>query len=362
MNQIHQGADERLLVVDDEEYIREILCRWLRRDGYICDMAASADEAWERLDQHEYSLLLSDIGMPGRSGIELLQQVSKRFGDQLAVVMVTGQSDRQTAVRALEFGAYDYVIKPLDQNELTIRIANAVKRRKLALQSWQFQQLLEARVRSRTAQIHQREEEIAWRLIWALDGRDQGTGTHVRRIGLFAVILAEALGWDAKSVEEIKLAATMHDIGKICIPDSVLLKPGPLTVAEFTQVKRHAEAGAEILRGSSVPLLQMAAEIALTHHERWDGTGYPRGLSGKRIPEAGRIVAIVDVYDALVTDRVYRAAYPEDEALEIMRAEKGRHFDPDMFETFLEVLPQMRLLIQRDSRELDSDEELAGAA
>lgn len=332
----------RLLVVDDEPYIREVLSRWLSAYGYECDTASGADEALGSLAKVSYPLVLSDVNMPGKTGIEFLQELKERHGDEVAVIMVTGQSDRKIAIRSLELGAYDYVIKPVDETELSIRVANALQRRQLKLQSKNLQQLLEQKVRERTAQVRRREEEIAWRLIWAADSRDHTTGSHIRRIGLYAKAVAQRLGWDQRNLDDIKLAAAMHDVGKIAVPDAILLKPGPLTEQEFEVVKGHAQAGADILHGSATPLLQLAEEIALCHHEWWDGSGYPRGLVGEKIPESARIVATVDIFDALTHDRPYRDALAEEAAISIMARQRGTHLDPRIFDVFLELLPEIR--------------------
>lgn len=336
----------RILVVDDEPYIREILSRWLTEEGYRCTQAPNAGAALEALRGDAYELLISDIRMPEMSGLDLLIKVREEF-DDLAVIMVTAVDDRETAIRTLELGAFGYVIKPFDQNEVLISVANVVERRRLALVSRNYQHQLEEEVRDRTADIRVREEEISLRLVSAAEYRDEETGAHIRRMGQYAEVLASALGWSSDRVDEIRLAAPMHDIGKIGIPDSILLKPGKLTDDEFDTIKRHTTIGAGILTGSGIPLLQMAEEIAISHHEKWDGSGYPRGVTASEIPEAGRIVAVADVYDALVHDRVYRPAMPEEKALGIMREGRGQHFDETVFDCFLDILPQFRQIQER---------------
>jgi len=339
----------RVLLVDDEPYIREILSRWLVDEGYVCDQADDADSALRLLAAGDLDLMISDIRMPGRSGLELLDEARSRYPD-LAVIMLTAVDDRETAIRTLEAGAFGYVIKPFDRNELLISVVNALERRRLAILSEDYQRHLEEEVRRRTEELRLREEEIALRLVTAAEHRDAETGAHIRRIGLFSEIIARARGWDAGNAEEIRLAAPMHDVGKIGIPDHILLKPGSLTSQEFKFIERHTTMGADILAGSRVPLLRLAREIALTHHERWDWAGYPEGLSGEEIPEAGRIVAVADVYDALVHTRIYRPALPEDQALHIMHRARGRQFDPEVFDTFVDVLPELRAVRQRLGR------------
>jgi len=202
--------------------------------------------------------------------------------------------------------------------------------------------LLEREVRKRTQQIREREEEIALRLVSAADSRDDGeTGSHIRRLGLYSELMAKHLGWDQNMIDAIRIAAPMHDIGKIGIPDHILRKPGSLTKAEFEVMKQHPEIGARILSHSNSELVQMARDISLSHHERWDGSGYPSGQSGAQIAISARIVAIVDVFDALIHKRVYKSAMSIEEALDIMREQRGKHFDPELFDLFLELREQM---------------------
>lgn len=330
-----EPAASRLLVVDDEPFVRDFLARCLRQEGYECDTAESADEAWSLLQEGDYQLLLSDIRMPGTDGVQLLRRARGRFGDQLAVVMVTAVDDKDVGLETMEAGAYSYLIKPFEANEAVIHVANALERRRLTLEANRFRDLLRQEVRKA-------QEEIGWRLLAAAGWRDEETGAHIHRVGRGAQVIASEIGWDPDRVALIKLAAAMHDIGKIGIPDSILLKPGSLTADEFDLVKRHTEMGASMLSGSTNAMLRMAEEIARSHHERWDGTGYPDGLMEENIPESARIVTVIDVYDALISDRPYRQAYSEEEALEIMRDERGRQFDPRIFDAFMSVLPDIR--------------------
>ncbi|NDY41809.1 response regulator [Dissulfurirhabdus thermomarina] len=343
-------TDTTVLVVDDEPFVCDSLSRLLRTEGFTCLTAGGADEALDRLREHpEIAVVLSDIMMPGRSGIELLSDIRSRHPD-VAVIMATAVDDRETAVRALSLGAYGYMIKPFDRHEVAINILNALERRRLIQESRDYEERLEAKVEQRTRDIKRREEEIALRLVSALEYRNRETGAHVQRIGRFAAAVAGALGWPAAAVEDIRLAAPMHDVGKIGIPDAILLKPGPLTPEEFAVMERHADIGARVLGGSDIPLLQMAAEIALRHHEKWDGSGYPDGLSGGDIPESARITAVCDVYDSLVHDRVYRPALTERQALDILREGRGTHFDPRVLDCFLDLLPELRR-IREDLRD-----------
>ena len=334
-------ATARILIVDDEPHVRKVISRSLTKLGYECAMADSGEEALDVLSEREFDLLISDIMMPGMSGLDLLQVVRQQFPD-MAVIMVTAVDERATAIRSLELGAYGYMIKPFDNNELVISVVNALERRRLTLVSQAYGRRLEEEVRARTEDIRRREEEIALRLVSASEYRDEETGAHIRRIGLYVAVLAEAMGWPQEEVESIRVAGPMHDIGKIGVPDHILLKPGKLTREEFETMKTHTDIGAGILTGSDVPLLHMAMDIAQSHHEKWDGSGYPGRLVGQQIPKAARLVAAADVYDALVHDRVYRPAMPEDQALGIMQENCGTQFDPDVFECFLRMLPKFR--------------------
>ena len=336
--------DSRVLIVDDEPHVCQIMARWLDAEGYECVLADSGERACRELETGDFALVVCDIMMPGMSGIDLLATANEKFRG-VAFIMVTAVGDTDTAIRALELGAFGYVIKPLDRSELIINVVNALERRRLLHLSRRYEDQLEAEVRQRTAEVYEREVEIIMRLISASEYRDDETGAHIRRIGLLGAVLAEEAGWEAPAVEQIRLAGPMHDIGKVGIPDAVLLKPGKLTPEEFEVVKTHSEIGARILGGSDIPLLAMAGGIAFSHHEKWDGSGYPRAIAGEAIPESARIIAVVDVYDALMSDRVYRPAFPEDEAIAIMTREQGTHFDPDLFERFLRVLPEFHEIL-----------------
>ncbi|MEI6127459.1 MAG: HD domain-containing phosphohydrolase [Pseudomonadota bacterium] len=348
-----QDKKNSILIVDDDSFIRDIILKCLEAEGHACRTADSAEKALELLGQDSYSLIISDMMMPGKSGIELLAIVRRQYPD-VAFIMVTAVDDRKTAVQALQLGAYGYVIKPFDLNEITIGVVNALERRRLAMESKEYEKLLENKVKARTSEIRYREEEICLRLTSACEYRDEETGTHNRRLGLYAFLLADQLGWTSQQMDDIRIAACMHDIGKIGVPDNILLKAGSLTAEEFEIIKSHPLIGSQILDGSDIPVLQMAQSIALSHHEKWDGSGYPYGFAGEDIVEAARLVAILDVYDALVHKRIYRQALPEEEALQIMKKDTGKHFDPAIFDAFLIALPKIRhirLTVRDETRE-----------
>jgi putative two-component system response regulator len=330
-----------VLVVDDEVVARDMTCHWLSAGGYACAQAATAEEAWAYLAQHEVALVVLDIGLSGRSGLELLAQVRRRHV-ATEVIMLTAAGDAKTATRALSAGAAGYLVKPVEAEELLVQVRRALERRELLTERREYTRKLEQRVREQTDAVRRAHEETIHCLLAASMYRDEETGAHVRRVGECSALIAESLGWPVEKVDCIRLAAPMHDIGKIGIPDAILQKPGRLTAGEYEIMKRHTVIGAKMLGDSDSPILKLASQIALCHHERWDGRGYPGGLAGDAIPEPARIVAVVDVYDALTHDRVYRPAMPESEALQIMESGAGAHFDPALLRLFLALLPEMR--------------------
>ncbi|MCD6415267.1 MAG: response regulator [Planctomycetes bacterium] len=338
---MNQPDTTAILVVDDELSVTRVVSRWLSAQGYECERAADGQEALEALRRREFALLLTDIMMPGISGMELLEQAKEQF-PRTAVIMLTAVEDRDTATRAVELGAYGYIIKPFEQNEVLINVTNALKRRSLEILRDQYEEQLEGTVQERTAEVRLSREEIALRLMAAQQYRHDETGAHIRRLGLYAEVMAKNMGKSDAECEMLRLAAPMHDVGKIGVPDSILLKPGKLSKDEFEIMKSHTTIGARILEGSKVSMLNLARDIALSHHEKLDGSGYPNGLSGTDIPASARIVAILDVYDALVHNRVYRPAMPEEKALAIIAEGRGSHFEAPLVDVFMDALPELR--------------------
>ena len=356
------------MVVDDEPGVRYFLRRAVTALGLEVVERETADEALAELLTGGFAVALVDIQMPGRDGRWLLDRMVES-GSDVSVVMVTGQGDVRTAVDCLTRGAINYVTKPFDPEELGQVVNRALMDRRLRLENRAYREDLERLVAQRTAQLEGalddvREANLAreaayretiYRLSAAAEYRDEETGNHIRRIGLYSRVLAEGLDADQEFVDLILLASPMHDIGKIGIRDSILLKPGRLTPEEFDEMRAHTTIGAGILAESSSQLMQLAEIIALTHHERYAGGGYPAGLSGERIPLAGRIVALADVFDALTSNRVYKSAYPVDKSLHIIRNESPGHFDPAVVYSFESGLD--RILAIRDEFE---DPESAG--
>jgi putative two-component system response regulator len=330
-----------ILVVDDESQVRNLLALWLTNRGYRSVRAESVAAALRCLQSEPIDLITTDINMPGGTGIDLLRQV-RQISPDMAVLMLTGNKDTQTAIEALTAGAFGYLLKPVRAEEFLAQVNHGLELHRLRVERRRYTERLEQRVREQTHEIRQAHEETIHRLVCATACRDIETGGHIVRTGLFSEILARAAGWSAADCDRIRMAAPMHDIGKIGVPDAILRKPGRLTPEEYEVMKRHTLVGADMLSGSNSPIVTMAREIALCHHERWDGCGYPHGISGDSIPESARIVAIVDVYDALTSDRPYRAALKEDDVLRMMAAEQGRHFDPVLVTTFFTVLDEIR--------------------
>jgi len=346
-NKLIEQAPARVLVVDDESFVRDLVARWLTGEGHACAQAANADAAWEYLQENDVHLVTLDLRMPGRSGMLLLHEIKETYPDT-AVIVMTGVGDTNTAIEMLTHGAWAYLIKHVERTKLLAEARKALERRQLIIDNRQYTRNLEETVREQTAAIRRAHEETIHRLLTASMYRDEETGAHIRRTGLFSEVLAKAAGWSASQAEQIRLAAPMHDVGKIGIPDAILQKPGKLTPEEFEIMKTHTVIGADMLTGSDVPMLQMAREIALAHHERWDGSGYPNRLAGPHIPESARIVAIVDVYDAVTHDRVYRPAMAQEEALEIMRQGVGAHFDPCLSALFFSHLEDILQLAEEN--------------
>ena len=344
-----------ILVVDDLPVVRLSLRHILQHEGFQVLEAASAEEARSLLDERPVQLVLSDIDMPGgESGLDLVKSLGHRIPD-IAFVMVTAMDDTSLAIDCLQHGAFGYVVKPFQPREIVVQVSGALRRRLLEIEFKDREKVLARKVREQTEEIRSSREEVAIRLLSACEYRDFETGAHVRRIGLYAAEMGRLLTWDDDKVGCIRAAAPLHDIGKIGVPDSVLLKPGDLTDEEWVVMRQHTTKGAAILKGSKVSFIQMGARIAACHHEKWDGTGYPNGLAAERIPVEARITAIVDVYDALVHKRHYKDPWPEELAMDFMRKRSGTHLDPDLFSLFDAHLDRFRAIRQANPDEREPD-------
>lgn len=342
-------GDTSVLVVDDDAAVGRMVFRVLERAGYTCGLASSATEARSALHTTDYQIVLCDVSMPGESGLELVATLTGRQ-PETAVVMMSGNDDPARAATAIELGAYGYLIKPLSANQLVISVDNAAHRRRLELSSRAMASVLREQVTASTQQLagalkelERSRLEVIRRLTRAVEFRDSDTGHHIERIADLSARIAALRGCPQELVNLIRVAAPMHDVGKLGIADAMLQKAGPLTDGERREMERHAQIGYAILSGSGMELLDLAASIALSHHEWWDGSGYPDGLVGEQIPLEGRIVAVADVFDALTSNRVYHSALSDQAALALMRDAAGSHFDPDL-------IPLLELVVAHERR------------
>ncbi len=345
-----------VLVVDDEPEVQRLIARILERHGFRCELAASADEARKLLESrsNNFQLMLCDVNMPGESGLELLSSTLVSH-PEVAALMVTGADDPKMAENAIELGAFGYLTKPFRPNELMINIVNALHRRRLEMENRAHREMLENAVDARTAalskavlrlqrseqELRTHQEETVKRLSSMAELRDLETGRHLERMSNYCALIAERFDFNRERVELMRIASPMHDVGKIGIPDNILLKPSTLTAEEREVMQQHTAIGYRILSGSDAELLTLAAVLAWTHHERFDGSGYPRGLHGEKIPLEGRIASVADVFDALTSDRIYRPAFNVEEAVSMMREQRGAHFDPDVLDRFLDAMEKV---------------------
>ena len=352
----------RIMIVDDEVVNVRVVQKQLERLGYQ-NLASTTDSAQvlKQLRRKQPDLLLLDVMMPEVSGFEILEAMQSDDAlRSIPVLVLTAMSDRKTRLAALELGASDFLEKPIDQAELAPRVRNALMIRLCQRQLRSYADDLRTAVRQRTRQLSRSRLEVVHCLARAAEFRDDDTGQHVVRVGHFAKLIAHHAGLPRSFVDMIGFAAQLHDVGKIGIPDSILQKPGPLTDEEFDFMRRHCDMGNRVLSASHVsdrilfgtddfelndpsspeetwvsPVSGMAATIAMTHHEKWDGSGYPNGLAGLDIPIEGRITAIADVFDALSSKRPYKDAFPIERCFEILREGRGKHFDPEFLDVFL---------------------------
>jgi putative two-component system response regulator len=328
--------DARILIVDDESANVTLLERLLKQSGYTNLVTTTeSSQVVELCARMPPDLILLDLHMPSPDGFELLDQLEPWIsGRWLPVLVLTADANRETKQRALANGAKDFLVKPLDAVEVLLRIRNLLETRFLHLESRKHNLTLEQRVHDQGIDLTDARIEMLVRLARAAEYRDDDTGQHTQRVGRTAELIARALDVEPDDAELIRHAATLHDVGKIGVPDAILLKPGRLTPDEFERMKAHVSIGAMILSGSRSPLLQVAEQVALTHHEWWDGSGYIAAMKGDEIPLAARIVAVADVFDALTTDRPYKGAVPLGAALDEIERLRGTQFDPDVVDAF----------------------------
>ena len=344
-----KSATAKVMVVDDDDRLRALLEARIESMGHEVVLAVDGEDAVEKANIELPDLILLDVMMPKLDGIAAAQRLkdSPQTG-HIPIVMVTALGAVQDRVRALDAGADDFLTKPVDPIELKARVQSLLKIKAYNDHMRHYQQELESEVARKTESLqgalHKIQEftfDTIYRLSRAAEYKDEDTGAHVRRVSHYAAAISRQMGQTDAFTEMLLYAVPMHDVGKIGIPDNILLKPGKLNPDEWQTMQMHTEIGPALLAGSDRELLQMAATIAWTHHERWNGSGYPRGLRGEDIPLVGRITAVADVFDALCSKRPYKEAYSVEKSLDIIRAKIGQHFDPRVVEAFLDVLPEI---------------------
>jgi putative nucleotidyltransferase with HDIG domain len=333
---------ERILVVDDEESIREIVCAMLQNASYQCTQACSGKEALQLLQQDGgFQLILSDLMMPELDGVALLEAVKER-NPELPVVMVTAVHDISVALAAIRYGAYDYLLKPFEREQLLAVVRRALEANRLRVQNRVYQSNLESLVAQRTRELNlkiaelQNSYDVTLEALGdALDMKDAETQGHSRRVTAYTLKIATAMGLDKATIKTLWRGAFLHDIGKMAIPDAILRKPGKLNAEELAMMQQHSYLGYRILK--KIPYLADVAEIVYAHQEHWNGSGYPRGLKGEEIPLGARIFAIADTLDAMTSDRPYRKAKTVEDARKEIVTWAGRQFDPEIVSVFLSI-------------------------
>ncbi len=343
----------KILFVDDEKSIRLLLKRVFENDYEVAE-ADSCDAAMAKLAKEKFDLVVTDVNMPEKNGIDLLNAV-KGLYPHILVILITGYPDVDTATKAVRNGAFDYIKKPFKISDVQVVIERAVEKASSFEKEDELAKLEKEYIGNLEVQLTDKEKEIQQAyeflndshikslemLARAADYRDDNTGQHIIRIGRYSEIIAKNLRLPKSDIEKIKRAAPMHDIGKVGIPDNILQKPGKLTKEEFDVIKTHTSIGANIFKGSTHPLHVASGIIALTHHEKYNGKGYPRGIAGENIHLYGRIVAVVDVFDALLSERPYKKPWPLEKVIELIKSDRGEHFDPVIVDCFLSSLKEI---------------------
>ncbi len=343
LSQENEFAFSTILIVDDQPANLTLLQRVLQKHGFenvhTLDDSRQVADTLEAID---VDLILLDIRMPHIDGFGILTMLNERFGnDHLPVLVLTAQTDDETRDMALELGANDFLRKPFDAVEVVLRVKNMLKVRHRYREESSMKSAYAELVDSQSAQLADLLLEVVRRLGRAAEYRDNETGLHIVRMSKVARLVSERLGFNQMDATNLEYAATMHDIGKISTPDNILLKPGKLTEEEFGIMKQHTVMGASLLVSTRYRLLQLASEIALCHHEKFDGSGYPNGIKGDEIPLHARIVAVADVFDALTSERPYKKGWTVEQAVELICDSSGTHFDPQVVDAFMDVLPKV---------------------
>ncbi|HEY97701.1 MAG TPA: response regulator [Dehalococcoidia bacterium] len=325
---------EHILIVDDLASIRKIVYRKLVSEGYKCREVPDGDSALEAISEFEYDLVLLDVSMPGKSGIEVLREILAIYPDT-SVIMVTSRDDAGTVIETMKMGACDYIIKPVNLSELPIRVRKALDRRKLVLENKEYRLHLEDKVKEQTEKIHEAFLNSITSLAFALEARDKYTSGHSQRVSKIALLICRRLGLKQSYTEKVTLAGLVHDIGKIGIKESILMKKEPLTDEEYSHIMAHSVIGEHILRPAIND--EEILKIVRHHHERYNGTGYPDGLARQRIPLGARILAVADIYDAMTSDRPYRKAMKPNVAIDELKKQSRHMFDPVVVNAFFSI-------------------------
>jgi len=352
----------KVLVVDDEDRILRLMEALLTPLGYEVLLAHDGEDAVQKVREIPPDLILLDIMMPKMNGFEVARRLKENENTQIIpIVMVTALTAVEDRIKALEAGADDFLTKPVDKTELKARVHSLLKVKAYNDHMRDYQKKLEAEVTKRTAQLKRAFEKIKvasldtiHRLSRAAEYKDEDTGAHIHRMSNYATAVARKMGQSDRTVESILYAAPMHDAGKIGIPDRILLKPGKLNPDEWEIMKQHTTIGGMILEGSDAGFIKLAEVIALTHHERWDGSGYPRGLKGPKIPLVGRITSIADVFDALTSKRPYKEPFSLEKSFDIIKTGRGKHFDPGVVDAFFSVKDEILAIKQKHKDEQGS--------
>ena len=350
-NLIDEKLLSTILIVDDEIVNVKLLDKLLSSVGYTNILKTQHPrEVLDIITSNNVDLIILDLNMPEMSGFDVMTQIHQANIDYMpAILVLTAQHSREYRIEALEKGARDFVTKPFDRTELLARVRNMLEVKLADKFMTEQNHMLEDMVRQRTQELHHTRLQVVQRLGRAAEFRDNETGMHIIRMSQMSALLGKASGMSEEECDLVLNASPMHDIGKIGIPDRILQKPGKLDADEWEIMKTHAQIGADLLDGDDSALLKMARVIALTHHEKWNGTGYPNGLAGEDIPLVGRIVAIADVFDALTSERPYKKAWPVDDAINLIQSERGKHFDPALVDHFMQIINDVIIISEKFS-------------
>ena len=353
---------KRILIVDDDELLLVMMAEVVENLGYETETAQDGIEALAKINL-DIDLVLSDLDMPGMDGLEVIRQIrSDPEVMDVPIIMITSMDTREDKVRAIEAGANDFIGKPVDEMELRVRIASLMKGKEIRDELKRHKAALEKTVEKRTNHLRKAlddmveahrstqsaYQETLQRLAIAAEFKDADTAAHIKRVSEYCTLIAKSIHLPPGEVETIKLAAPMHDVGKIGIPDNILLKPGKYNDEEWVVIKQHPAIGQKLLGGSTNALLKAGEIIAYSHHERWDGTGYPLGLKGEDIPFYGRIISIADVFDALSHERPYKPRFDKDKSLKIMRKYRENLFDPDLLDVFFDNVKEVEHILEQN--------------